>query len=68
MTTRYVLEIINFRSGAKAVKPEGLLGTCGWSPKAWQIACVLPDETAVEAFLANNDNWSRDELIEPTEN
>jgi len=51
------LEVINFRSGAKGVKPEGQLGTCGWSPRAWQ-----PEESAKEAFLEENSNWSADQI------
>jgi len=56
------LEVINFRSGAKGVKPEGQLGTCGWSPRAWQICMMLPDETAQEAFLEGNSNWTADQI------
>jgi len=56
------LEIINFRSGAKGVKPKGQLGTCGWSPRAWQLVYVLPEESAKEAFLEGNSNWTADQI------
>jgi len=44
------------------VKPSHGLGTCGFSPKAWQIAPVKRGQSIVSAFLSCNPNWSIEEV------
>lgn len=44
------------------VRPEGSCGNVGWSPRAWVMAFILPNETAEQAFLRVNPNW-RDENV-----
>ncbi len=34
------LEATRLRSGQWCVRPEGQLGTCGWSPAAWTARYV----------------------------
>jgi hypothetical protein len=34
------LEATQLRDGKWCVRPEGQLGTCGWSPKAWTAVFV----------------------------
>jgi hypothetical protein len=34
------LEATYLRDNLWAVRPEGQLGTCGWSPRAWTVAYV----------------------------
>lgn len=46
----------------RVVRPLGALGTCGWSPKAWQATYVGRYETAETAFLAANKNWTMEDL------
>ena len=58
--TRLVTE--RLRSGTLIVRPEGTLGTCGFSPKAWNLAIVRRGGSYIEAFLEANKNWKREEL------
>lgn len=50
------------RNGTVLARPEGALGTCGWSPKAWTMAYVSRGRDPVDAFLASNRNWNREEI------
>ena len=34
------LEAVRLNSGRWAVRPEGQLRTCGWSPKPWTVRIV----------------------------
>lgn len=51
------LEVIRTKSGGYFVRPKGEVGTCGWSPKAWQIAAIRRYEIPMVAFLNANRNW-----------
>lgn len=55
------LVVIQLRTG-KVVGPAGSCGTCGWHPKAWQVAWVRGYESPMRAFLRANPNWSREEI------
>ena len=44
------LERIQLKSGC-FVKPANLLGSCGWAPKAWQIAPIRKHDSLITAFL-----------------
>lgn len=59
------LETETLRSGTRLVRPAGTLGTCGWSPKAWQVGVIRMGQLPVAAFLEANPNWSRDEILPP---
>lgn len=51
------LEVIHLNDGSY-VRPFGAVGTCGFSPRAWQIALIEPWQTPVDAFLEVNPKWS----------
>jgi len=55
------LEKIQLGSGC-FVKPANGLGSCGWAPKAWQIAPIGKRDTLITAFLKCNKNWSISEV------
>ena len=55
------LERIQLKSGC-FVKPANLLGSCGWAPKAWQIAPISKHDSLITAFLKCNKNWSTSEV------
>ena len=55
------LELVQLRNKA-IVRPAHGLGTCGWSPKAWQVSIPQRGESIISAFLRNNPNWSREEV------
>lgn len=44
------------------VRPASSLGTCGFSPKAWQCSIIQRNESPKTAFLRNNPNWTIEEL------
>lgn len=50
------LEVVTL-SGERFVRPANEIGTCGFSPKPWQIALIEEPETPTEAFLRENINW-----------
>ena len=56
------LEVIQLTNN-RYVKPEGSMGTCGWYPKAWQIAPIGRYESPIQAFLSANKNWKLEELV-----
>jgi hypothetical protein len=37
------LEATHLRDSLYAVRPEGQLGTCGWSPEPWVVAYIKAD-------------------------
>jgi hypothetical protein len=43
------LEATHLRDNLWAVRPEGQLGTCGWSPQPWTVVYVKA-RTAAEAI------------------
>lgn len=55
------LEVTQLRD-SKIVGPAGSCGTCGWYPKAWQVARVRGYESPVRAFLRANPNWTREDI------
>lgn len=44
------------------VRPASALGTCGFSPKAWQAGVIQRNESPIAAFLRSNPNWTIEEL------
>ena len=46
------------------VRPSHGLGTCGFYPKAWQIAPVKKGQSVIDAFLSANPNWTMGELTQ----
>ena len=44
------------------VRPASGLGTCGFSPKAWQAGVIQRNESPKTAFLRSNPNWTIEEL------
>lgn len=58
--TRLKVEML--RSGTKIVRPDGAVGTCGWSPKAWTLAVIHRNEAPRVAFLKANPNWNEGEI------
>ena len=46
------------------VRPSHALGTCGYYPKAWQIAPVKRGQSLTDAFLSVNHNWKVEELTQ----
>ena len=59
---KHALEAVTLNNGSLLVRPAGTLGTCGWSPKAWQVAIVRPSESCKQAFLRANPNWLPEEV------
>jgi hypothetical protein len=59
MTTK--LEVTQLRNSL-VVRPERACGTCGFYPKAWQVAVMRKRDNAATAFLRANKNWSKDDL------
>lgn len=55
------LETITLKGG-DFVRPSHGLGSCGFYPKGWQLAVVKKRQSLIDAFLANNPNWKREEL------
>lgn len=45
------------RSGARIVRPQHAIGTCGWHPKAWQAVYLKGSQNPVDAFLEQNRLW-----------
>lgn len=45
------------------VRPSHGLGSCGFHPKAWQIAPLKKGQSVIDAFLSVNPNWTMGELI-----
>ena len=56
------LEIVQLRHGLRIVRPEGAVGTTGWSPKAWQASPILAGELPLDAFLDANPNFELEEI------
>lgn len=54
------LEIIALRNGDRLIRPADNLGTCGFHPRAWQVAYVQHAQPPIAAFLSANPNWSRE--------
>lgn len=52
------LEAVHLRDNRWAVRPEGQLGTCGWSPQAWNVEYVNA-RSAQEAIqkASKRDQW-----------
>ena len=46
----------------KLVRPQGQLGSCGWSPKAWTAVPVNPGEEPITEFLRVNKNWKLSDI------
>jgi hypothetical protein len=44
------------------VRPNHALGSCGFYPKAWQIAPLKKGQSVIDAFLSANHNWTRGEI------
>ena len=44
------------------VRPSHALGTCGFYPKAWQIAPLKIGQSPIHAFLNANHNWKIEEV------
>jgi hypothetical protein len=44
------------------VRPSHALGSCGFYPKAWQIAPLKAGQSVVDAFLSANNNWTIGEI------
>jgi hypothetical protein len=44
------------------VRPSHALGSCGFYPKAWQIAPLKKGQSVIDAFLSANHNWTRGEI------
>ena len=57
------LEVEVLRSGTRLVRPKGTLGTCGWYPKAWQVAVIHRREAPAAAFVRANPNWAPHEVL-----
>ena len=55
------LEKIQLASGC-FVKPAHCLASCGFAPKAWQIAPIGKRDSLITAFLKCNKNWSIGEV------
>ena len=49
-------------SNSVIVRPSHGLGTCGFDPKGWQIAPIKRGQSPIDAFLACNPNWKREEV------
>jgi len=45
------------------VRPNHGLGNCGFYPKAWQLAPIKRGQSPIDAFLACNPNWKREEVL-----
>ena len=46
------------------VRPSHALGSCGFYPKAWQIAPVKKGQSVIDAFLSVNHNWTIAEIAQ----
>ena len=45
------------------VRPEGRLGTCGWSPKTWTAVAIYSlRENPIEEFLRENKKWEPSDI------
>ena len=55
------LEIIKLITG-EFVKPINECGTCGFYPKAWQIAPIRKKQSPIDSFLNCNKNWNINEV------
>lgn len=55
------LETMHLRT-CTIVRPAGTCGSMGWHPKAWQCAVVRQRQSAVDAFLRANPNWTRSDI------
>lgn len=55
------LEIDHLRT-CTLVRPVGTLGTCGFHPKAWQVAVLNTRKDPIESFLQFNPNWTQSEI------
>lgn len=44
------------------VRPSHGLGSCGFYPKAWQIARIKAGQSPIDAFLIANPNWKKEEV------
>ena len=61
--TKTKLKTIPLKSTA-FVRPSHALGTCGFYPKAWQLAVVKKGQPIIDSFLSNNPNWKAEELTQ----
>jgi len=55
------LEIDRLRT-CTLVRPSGTLGTCGFYPKAWQVAVLSTRKNPIESFLECNPNWTQSDI------
>jgi hypothetical protein len=46
------------------VRPSHALGSCGFYPKAWQIAPLKKGQSVIDAFLSVNHNWTIGEVTQ----
>jgi len=46
------------------VRPSHSLGSCGFYPKAWQIAPLKKGQSVIDAFLSVNHNWTIGEIAQ----
>ena len=46
---------------SRYAKPSHGLGSCGWSPKAWQLSPIKRGQSPITAFLECNPNWRKEE-------
>ena len=56
------LELVELRNST-LIRPKNSLGTCGYSPKMWQVAVMNSKQSIVESFLDVNPNWNSCDLL-----
>jgi|DEB0MinimDraft_6_1074348.scaffolds.fasta_scaffold05288_16 hypothetical protein len=61
------LVIVELNNGKLFIRPEGGLGTMGWSPKAWDGVLFdrrsrLTKHSVTSQFLSHNKLWTREDI------